>query len=185
MSDHHQSLPTVPSYPFRLDVPLHKLLQETPEKHTPESSKEKKTLPTPVFPNQPELFHDLDADDIAAHDQVLQTGSRHWPASRIFKNMRGWMVPYLKSRVLPGDFQPIIAYLFTDWKCNLDCHYCWSYDNRVKGMTEDTARRAACWHPRAVSHSSGRILCTKSFTTPRKRISGFISPPTRACCVRM
>src|ERR1700674_1762483 len=94
MSDHHQPLPTVPSYPFRLDVPLHKLLQETPEKHTPESSKEKKTLPTPVFPSQPELFHDLDAEDVAAHDQVLQTGKRHWPASRIFKNMRGWMVPY-------------------------------------------------------------------------------------------
>jgi MoaA/NifB/PqqE/SkfB family radical SAM enzyme len=55
------------------------------------------------------------------------------------------MVPYFKSRVLPGDFQPIIAYLFTEWKCNLDCHYCWSYDNRVKGMTEDTARRAIDW----------------------------------------
>src|SRR5207253_1562631 len=50
-----------------------------------------------------------------------------------------------KSRALPGDFQPIIAYLFTEWKCNLDCHYCWSYDNRVKGMTEDTARRAIDW----------------------------------------
>jgi len=55
------------------------------------------------------------------------------------------MVPYFKSRVLPGDFQPIIAYLFTEWKCNLDCHYCWSYDNRIKGMTEDTARRAIDW----------------------------------------
>ncbi len=74
MSDHHQPLPTVPSYPFRLDVPLHKLLQESPEKHTPQSSKEKKTLPTPVFPSQPELFHELDADDVAAHDQVLHTG---------------------------------------------------------------------------------------------------------------
>jgi MoaA/NifB/PqqE/SkfB family radical SAM enzyme len=59
--------------------------------------------------------------------------------------MRGWMFPYFKSRILPGDFQPIISYLFTDWKCNLDCHYCWSYDNRVKGMTEDTARRAIDW----------------------------------------
>jgi sulfatase maturation enzyme AslB (radical SAM superfamily) len=93
----------------------------------------------------PELLHDLDADDIAAHNQVLSTGKRHWPPSRILENMRGWMVPYLKSRVLPGDFQPIIAYLFTEWKCNLDCHYCWSYDNRIKGMTEDTARRAIDW----------------------------------------
>jgi MoaA/NifB/PqqE/SkfB family radical SAM enzyme len=59
--------------------------------------------------------------------------------------MRGWLFPYVKSRVLPGDFQPIIGYLFTEWKCNLDCHYCWSYNNQVKGMTEDTARRAIDW----------------------------------------
>jgi len=26
----------------------------------------------------------------------------------------------------------IIPYLFTEWKCNLDCHYCWSYNNKVK-----------------------------------------------------
>jgi MoaA/NifB/PqqE/SkfB family radical SAM enzyme len=145
MSEQHQVLPTIPSNAFRLDVPLHQLLQETPEKHSPDSSKEKKELPTPVFPQHPELLHDLDADDIAAHNQVLTTGKRHWPTSRILENMRGWMVPYLKSRVLPGDFQPIIAYLFTEWKCNLDCHYCWSYDNRIKGMTEDTARRAIDW----------------------------------------
>lgn len=46
---------------------------------------------------------------------------------------------------LPGEFQSIIAYLFTEWKCSLDCHYCWSHDNRSKGMTEDTARRAIDW----------------------------------------
>jgi len=40
---------------------------------------------------------------------------------------------------------PIIAYLFTEWKCSLDCHYCWSFDNRVKGMSEETARRAVDW----------------------------------------
>jgi MoaA/NifB/PqqE/SkfB family radical SAM enzyme len=59
--------------------------------------------------------------------------------------MRGWMFPYFKSRLLPGDFHPIIAYLFTEWKCNLDCHYCWSFDNSVKGMTEDTAKRSIDW----------------------------------------
>jgi MoaA/NifB/PqqE/SkfB family radical SAM enzyme len=39
----------------------------------------------------------------------------------------------------------MIAYLFTEWKCNLECHYCWAFDNRVKGMTEATARRAIDW----------------------------------------
>ena len=122
MSDLQQSLPTIPSYPFRLDVPLHKLLQEPPEERSPVPSKDQKALPAPVFPQHPELLHELDAE-FAAHDQVLRTGKRHWPVSRILQTMRGWMVPYLKSRVLPGDFQPIIAYLFTEWKCNLDCHY--------------------------------------------------------------
>jgi MoaA/NifB/PqqE/SkfB family radical SAM enzyme len=35
--------------------------------------------------------------------------------------------------------------LFTEWKCNLDCHYCWAFDNRVKGMSEQTAREAIDW----------------------------------------
>jgi hypothetical protein len=145
MSELQQALPTVPSSTFRLDVPLHSLLQQPPEKPSPDHTKHLQTLPTPVFPQHPELMHELDADDIAAHEHVLQTGKRYWPASKIFQTMRGWMFPYFKSRVLPGDFQPIIAYLFTEWKCNLDCHYCWSYDNRIKGMTEDTARRAIDW----------------------------------------
>ena len=59
--------------------------------------------------------------------------------------MRGWAVPWIRSRVLPGDFHPIIAYLFNEWKCNLDCHYCWAFDNSVRGMTEDTAKRSIDW----------------------------------------
>jgi hypothetical protein len=59
--------------------------------------------------------------------------------------MRGWLFPYIKSRVLPHDFHPIISYLFTEWKCNLDCHYCWAFDNHVTGMTEDTAKRSINW----------------------------------------
>src|SRR5215475_6363323 len=144
-----QTLPTLPAQKFRLDVPLHSLLQNPSESPTPARDEHKPrtslVLPSPVFPQQPALLHEIDAADIAAHETVLRTRKRHWPASKIMKTMRGWMTPYFKSRVLPGEFQPIIAYLFTEWKCNLDCHYCWSYDNRVKGMTEDTARRAIDW----------------------------------------
>ena len=46
---------------------------------------------------------------------------------------------------MPGELQPLIAYLFSEWKCNLDCHYCWSYDNSVKGMTEPVARQSIDW----------------------------------------
>ena len=142
-----QQFPTLPTQPFRLDVPLHELLQQPshdPSPHRPELRKAE-TFPTPVFPQYPELFHDLDEQDIAAHEAVVHTGKRHWPASKILKTMKGWMFPYFKSRALPGDFQPIIAYLFTEWKCNLDCHYCWSYDNRIKGMTEPIAKKSVDW----------------------------------------
>src|ERR1700722_15590285 len=145
MSTMEQPLPTVPTQSFRLDVPLHNLLQQPGQRPSPQSSKETGALPEPVFPQHPELLHELDRADIAAHDSVVLTGKRQWPVSRILQTMRGWMVPYVRARVLTGDFQPIIAYLFTEWKCNLDCHYCWSYDNRVKGMTEETARRAIDW----------------------------------------
>ena len=70
---------------------------------------------------------------------------RRWTAPLVIRCLRGWLTPYIRSRVLPGDFHPIIAYLFTEWKCNLDCHYCWAFDNSVKGMTEATARRSIDW----------------------------------------
>ncbi len=142
-------LPTHSGKPFRLDVSLHDLLHKShapsPVASTGQKPQTSLVLPSPVFPQHPALLHDIEDTDIAAHETVLRTGKRHWPASKVMKTMRGWMFPYFKSRILPGEFQPIIAYLFTEWKCNLDCHYCWSYDNRVKGMTEDTARRAIDW----------------------------------------
>jgi sulfatase maturation enzyme AslB (radical SAM superfamily) len=59
--------------------------------------------------------------------------------------MEGWLFPYIRSRVTAGDFHPLISYLFTEFKCNLDCHYCWAFDNQVKGMTEGTAKRSIDW----------------------------------------
>jgi hypothetical protein len=119
----HVPLPTIPAQPFRLDVPLHELLQHATREPFPPLPQGPVSLPEPVFPQHPELMHDLDAHDIAAHDiaahdtvahdTVVNTGKRHWPADRVLKTMRGWMTPYFKSRILPGEFQPIIAYLFT------------------------------------------------------------------------
>ena len=93
-------------------------------------------LPAPIFPQRPELL---------TNDSWPGDGERHWTPAQIWHAMRGFAVPYFKSRLLPGDFQPIIAYLFTEFKCNLDCNYCWSYDNRVKGMTEEVARASIDW----------------------------------------
>jgi pyruvate-formate lyase-activating enzyme len=59
--------------------------------------------------------------------------------------MQGWLFPCIRSRVTAGDFHPVISYLLTEFKCNLDCHYCWAFDNKVKGMSEDTAKRSIDW----------------------------------------
>jgi len=61
-----QSLPTLPTQPFRLDVPLHNLLQRPLDpspplamvEHEPRTSL---ALPSPVFPQHPALIHELDA----------------------------------------------------------------------------------------------------------------------------
>ncbi len=96
--------------------------------------------PIHVFPLHPELV----GDD--GQGPPIPPPKRHYNKEHIARAMRGWAAPWLKSRVLPGDFHPIIAYLFTEWKCNLDCHYCWAFDNRVKqGMTEDIAKRSIDW----------------------------------------
>jgi MoaA/NifB/PqqE/SkfB family radical SAM enzyme len=120
--------------PFRLDVKLHDLLKTPSTRPALAPAAVPKTLPEPVFPQHPELL----PENWSGED-------RRWKAPNVYRAMRGWLFPYFKSRILPGEFHPIIAYLFTEWKCNLDCHYCWAFDNRVKGMTEDTARRAIDW----------------------------------------
>jgi hypothetical protein len=122
----------------RLDVRLNELLQSPGLTRTLLRPAEPLALPAPIFPRHPELLtdHTLPGD---AHGAPGDPYARRWTAPQVLKCMSGWLFPYLKSRMLPGDFQPIIAYLFTEWKCNLDCHYCWAFDNCVKGMTEDVA----------------------------------------------
>ena len=61
------------------------------------------------------------------------------------RTLNGWALPYFKSRFASDEFQPIVAYLFNEWKCNVDCHYCWAFNNKVAGMTEPIARRSIDW----------------------------------------
>ncbi len=129
---------------FRLDVQLHDILTKSPApRPVLVPDREKEFFPEPVFPQHPKLM----AQDDNYEENLAQAraGKRHWTAPLVLRAMNGWLFPYMKSRVLPGDFNPIIAYLFTEWKCNLDCHYCWAFDNSVKGMTEDVAKRSIDW----------------------------------------
>jgi MoaA/NifB/PqqE/SkfB family radical SAM enzyme len=112
----------------------HGLTNGTRAPYVPPSGGEK--LPDPPFPRKPHLL---------TRDTLPQDAGRHWTPGQIGHAMRGWAFPYFKSRLLPGDLHPIVAYLFTEFKCNLDCHYCYSFDNRVKGMSEDVARASIDW----------------------------------------
>ena len=91
-------------------------------------------LPAPVFPQYPEKVGDVEppATYLPQPGNPYRTRAS---APVIARALRGWLYPWVNSRVLPGPFHPIIAYFFTEWKCNLDCHYCYSFDNRVTGMT--------------------------------------------------
>lgn len=122
---------------FRIDVAIHDLL--TNAKQRPPAPAEPKglALPEPVFPRFPERLNDPGPE--------IPPDRRKWGLRDIYRTSRGWLLPYVRSRVLPGQFHPITAYLFIEYKCNLDCWYCWSYDNQIKGMTEDVARRSIDW----------------------------------------
>jgi uncharacterized Fe-S cluster-containing radical SAM superfamily protein len=135
----HVSADSTPA--FRLDVQLHELLMRPADKPSMPvaSAGEPQHLPEPVFPSRPELQKGDDAD------YLPDDGKRRWTVPQVMHALHGWALPYAKSRMLPGDFHPIIAYLFTEWKCNLDCHYCWAFENSVKGMTEDVAKRSIDW----------------------------------------
>ena len=124
------------------------------------------SLPVPPFPRHPEKCGNVEPDP-----KLLPRNGNPYRTSvtlpMIRRAMRGWLYPYLGSRVKPGDFHPIISYLFTEWKCNLDCHYCWAFDNRVEGMTEDTARRSIDWlHDtgcRVLALMGGEVLLRPQF----------------------
>jgi MoaA/NifB/PqqE/SkfB family radical SAM enzyme len=138
------------SLAHKLDVQLHELLMKPAARPAapPPPVGAPQTLPVPPFPSRPELQQNKDKDE------VPKDGKRKYGPRQVMHAIRGWAFPYLKSRILPGDLHPIVSYLFTEWKCNLDCQYCWAFDNRVKGMTEDVAKRSIDW----LHGTTGRVL---------------------------
>ena len=81
--------------------------------------------------------------------------------------LRRWAIPYFGSRMHPAEFRPLLCYLFTDWKCNIDCHYCFQYDNVRTGMTLETARSSMDWLKtvgcRVLAIMGGEPLVRKDF----------------------
>ena len=119
---------------YRFDVTLHDALMDGPISRSLKPRGEPQRLPEPVFPRHPELAGDVEPNPRWLPQSGNPYRTRVTPFM-VYRTMRGWLTPYIKSRVLPGAFHPIIAYLFTEWKCNLDCHYCWAFDNRVAAQS--------------------------------------------------
>src|ERR1051326_8163289 len=122
---------------FRIDVAINNLLIHSAGQRPQAPEAKGAAPPEPAFPQYPELLSDPGPE--------TPPERREWTREQILRKVRGWLVPYIRSRVMPGDFHPITAYLFVEYKCNIDCWYCWAFDNRVKGMTEDVARRSIDW----------------------------------------
>ena len=87
---------------LRVDVELHDLLVKNQFKNLLLSAHAEPTsLPDPIYPLHPELQNTPDPDTFP--------DNRKWTAPLVYRAMRGWLFPYLRSRTLPGDFHPIIA----------------------------------------------------------------------------
>lgn len=50
------------------------------------------------------------------------------------KAYRSWLLPYIKSRLHPDEFRPVLSFLFTDLDCNLDCPYCYSRGKTIQDV---------------------------------------------------
>ena len=101
---------------FRIDVDIHNLLMHSSPEPVKRPVPMGITLPEPIFPQYPAKLADAGAE--------APPDLRDWKWPEVYRKMRGWLFPYVRSRLLPGDFHPITAYLFVEYKCNLDCWYC-------------------------------------------------------------
>lgn len=59
--------------------------------------------------------------------------------------LRRWAIPYLNSHIHSEQFRPVLCYLFIEWRCNIDCHYCFQFNNDLPGMDLDTAKSSLDW----------------------------------------
>jgi len=95
------------------------------------------------------------------------SGKWGYKASNGARAVRCWVVPYLYSRVLADRFRPVLCYLYTEWQCNIDCHYCFQYDNDKPGMSLETAKSAVDWLAsvgcRVLALMGGEPLLRKDF----------------------
>ncbi len=125
---------TATAEPYRIDVKLHDILTDPQAKEVSQPASPGQKLPEPVYPQR-------------AYSDESDPTKTEYQRTNAMRTWHSWGKSYFASRSPKNrkELRPIIAYLFTDYKCNLDCHYCWAYNNAVKGMTEETARHSIDW----------------------------------------
>lgn len=83
------------------------------------------------------------------------------------RGFRAWLLPYLRARLRPSDFRPVLAYVYTDLNCNMECHYCYSRGKRIPGMTMETGKKVVDWLEsvgcRVLAYMGGEPLVRKDF----------------------
>jgi len=83
------------------------------------------------------------------------------------KAIKRWVIPYLNSRIHSHEFRPVLCYLFTEWRCNIDCYYCFQYNNDLPGMDIETAKSSIDWLKsigcRVIPLMGGEPLMRKDF----------------------
>ena len=128
----HKADPPVPPKTFRLDPKTNEQLLHGKHGGAVLPKGELQRFPKPSYPERPWTRNE------AMTKQEYNALNRN-------RNVHVWLMPYLKSRLYSWRFRPILSYIFTDWKCNIDCHYCWAFNNKIPGMTEDVGKRSIDW----------------------------------------
>ena len=80
---------------------------------------------------------------------------------------RIWIIPYVQSLIYNSRLRPVLSYLFTDWKCNINCHYCFQFNNNGESMSIETATSSIDWLKtigcRCIAIMGGEPLVRKDF----------------------
>ena len=84
---------TVPK--FRIDVNVHRLLMNSGSNGHELPLDKGKSLPEPIYPRFPEKLSDPGPETPPEH--------RGWTLPQAYHKMKGWLFPYVRSRLLPGD----------------------------------------------------------------------------------
>jgi len=96
-----------------------------------------------------------------------KTHNKRYRVYNFTRAYRSWFIPYIKSRIQPGKFRPFLSFLYTDLNCNLDCHYCYSRNKHIEGMTLQVAKDAVNWLQsvgcRVLAYMGGEPLIRKDF----------------------